>query len=84
MKIITSILFSGVLLIMSGCMTEYVPVTISASHPASAEAEESSVYESSTSLDWQDISGKEHENNNKKKVNTKPMSHMKGMNHNAH
>lgn len=87
MKIIAAILFSGALLLISGCMKEYVPLKISPSHPASIEAEESSIYKFSTTLDKQNVSDssrEEYERNKNKQGKVDPMKSMKGMNHNGH
>ncbi|HMO19111.1 MAG TPA: hypothetical protein PKA63_12760 [Oligoflexia bacterium] len=84
MKRKTISLSLGSILFLSACATEYRPLEIPNTHPASIAAEESSVYESSTTLDRQEITSKENEDNREKRKNMKSMNHMEGMNHHAH
>ena len=83
--------FAALALLMTGCATPYIPLTVSHTHPGSFEAEESPMYPASTTLDEEkeELTSKQttqksvHSGHNINSMSGMDSS-MEGMNHASH
>ena len=75
---IKNVLFTlGLSVFITGCMSPYVPLALTSSHPASTDAKEAQMYQASATLDIQQKS--ESTGDSKKKNRTPELHDMKSM-----